>query len=577
MENRGKICVIMANIIEDFRDEYVVGIEKQANRLGYSTFVFSMPLLDELHTNKEETVFDLIDFSIYDGVVFFADSFSAHKGLGTQIEKRIQENCKQPVIVLGESLLFSDTCSENNCISCEMITDHVIEKHNCELLYFLGGQPGQPSQNDIGFMNSLKKHGLPCTDDNMIYGGYWSECGEHLAKNIAYHIVEKPDAVICQDDTVAFFFIKALSQYSLRVPEDIIVTGLGTRNDSRNNILSITSVSGNAEYTGRRTMARLYAMMTGSDEPQITPPKISVITGMSCGCGDCRPTDIRLQLERHEKLRMQKIYYQNSQLEEKLITCTDYKELFPVILHSSYLISDKNFLAVNIKIDNSTSRCIYLRNHMWDDTPILFPSTELFPTHLVKAGELNNIHILPITYNEIVLGHILVGYKEPLVYNNFLKQYTKRLALALWNIHKHPSYEYSAFKLPDPKVDAHTPMAPSTNKNLATNDTILVQRDNTLHKVSVENILLFETEGRKTIAVLKNGRYEVKKNLSQLETALKEQNFLRVSKSALINMSKVLSFTPDEDRTICATLIGKITVRVSRKHAPAFKNKLHTL
>lgn len=577
MENRGKICVIMANIIEDFRDEYVVGIEKQANRLGYSTFVFSMPLLDELHTNKEEAVFDLIDFSIYDGVVFFADSFSAHKGLGTQIEKRIQENCKQPVIVLGESLLFSDTCSENNCISCEMITDHVIEKHNCELLYFLGGQPGQPSQNDIGFMNSLKKHGLPCTDDNMIYGGYWSECGEHLAKNIAYHIVEKPDAVICQDDTVAFFFIKALSQYSLRVPEDIIVTGLGTRNDSRNNILSITSVSGNAEYTGRRAMARLYAMMTGSDEPQITPPKISVITGMSCGCGDCRPTDIRLQLERHEKLRMQKIYYQNSQLEEKMITCTDYKELFPVILHSSYLISDKNFLAVNIKIDNSTSRCIYLRNHMWDDTPILFPSTELFPTHLVKAGELNNIHILPITYNEIVLGHILVGYKEPLVYNNFLKQYTKRLALALWNIHKHPSYEYNAFKLPDPKVDAHTPMAPSTNKNLATNDTILVQRDNTLHKVSVENILLFETEGRKTIAVLKNGRYEVKKNLSQLEKALNEQNFLRVSKSALINMSKVLSFTPDEDRTICATLSGKITVRVSRKHAPSFKNKLHTL
>jgi hypothetical protein len=214
---------------------------------------------------------------------------------------------------------------------------------------------------------------------------------------------------------------------------------------------------------------------------------------------------------------------------------------------------------------------------MWDDTPILFPSTELFPTHLVKAGELNNIHILPITYNEIVLGHILVGYKEPLVYNNFLKQYTKRLALALWNIHKHPSYEYSAFNLPDPKVGAPTPMAPSTNKNLATNDTILVQRDNTLHKVSVENILLFETEGRKTIAVLKNGRYEVKKNLSQLEKALKEQNFLRVSKSALINMSKVLSFTPDEDRTICATLIGKITVRVSRKHAPAFKNKLHTL
>ena len=39
-----KICIIMANITEDYSDEYVIGMEKQANRLGYHTFTFSMPL-----------------------------------------------------------------------------------------------------------------------------------------------------------------------------------------------------------------------------------------------------------------------------------------------------------------------------------------------------------------------------------------------------------------------------------------------------------------------------------------------------------------------------------------------------
>ena len=43
MEKHGKICIIMANMTDDFRDEYVVGMEKQANRLGYATYVFSMP------------------------------------------------------------------------------------------------------------------------------------------------------------------------------------------------------------------------------------------------------------------------------------------------------------------------------------------------------------------------------------------------------------------------------------------------------------------------------------------------------------------------------------------------------
>ena len=98
-----------------------------------------------------------------------------------------------------------------------------------------------------------------------------------------------------------------------------------------------------------------------------------------------------------------------------------------------------------------------------------------------------------------------------------------------------------------------------------------------MHKISVDNILLFESEERRTFAVLKNGRYEVKKNLGQLEEALTTHNFMRVSKSALVNMSKVVSFTPDVDRTISATLAGKIIVRVSRKHARAFKEKLHTL
>ncbi|MBR6664383.1 MAG: LacI family DNA-binding transcriptional regulator [Lachnospiraceae bacterium] len=66
-----KICVIMADITEDYRDEFIVGIEKQANKLGYHTFVFSMPLLDEIHTKKEEEIYGLIDFEQYDGVVFF--------------------------------------------------------------------------------------------------------------------------------------------------------------------------------------------------------------------------------------------------------------------------------------------------------------------------------------------------------------------------------------------------------------------------------------------------------------------------------------------------------------------------
>ncbi len=566
MKSLRKICIIMLNMTEDYRDDYVVGIEKQANKLGYQTITFSLPLLDEIHIKKETEIYQLIDFEQYDGVVFFECSFSSHKALGNALESFIHKNCHKPVIVLGESLLFPETFQADNSNGTEALTDHLIEMHSCENIYFLGGEQGSPMRNDIGFMNSLQKHHLPCTADNLIYGGYWMECGNALAKDIAYNKVEKPDAVVCQDDTVAFFFIKALSKYGIRVPEDIIVTGFGARKDSRNNILSITTYPSNAEYDGRKVMARLHTLITECDEPQIASPKSCIITGMSCGCGDLKPSDIRLQLELHEKRRLLEICYHNSELEEKLHNCTNYEELHPIILHSSYLIQDKNFFSVNIKETEKTSRCIYIRNHAWEDTPIIFDSRELYPIHLPKYHS-QNLHVLPITFNKKFLGHVVVGYDEPLVYNTILKRYISRLAIGISNIQKH---------LATPKNPIDNTISAETHPPHL-QETIFIQKDNSLHKVPLENILLFESEGRKTIAVMKSGRYEIKKTLAQLEEEFSQKNYLRVSKSALVNLSKVISITPDTDRTLIATLTGKVTVRVSRKHATTFKEKVNII
>lgn len=566
MVKTGRICIVMANMTGDYRDEYVIGMEKQANRLGYATYVFSMPLTDELHINSEDLIFDLIDFEAYDGVIFFSDSFSALKGLGQQVEKKIMDKCQKPVVVLGDSLGYTETIFEDNSLGCEMLTSHMIEQHDCSLLYFLGGLPGQTSKNDLGFIRALEKHHIPYTQENLIYGGYWLECGENLAKDIAYHTMEMPDAVICQDDTVALFFIKALAKYGIRVPEDIKVTGYGSRNDSRNNILSITTFPSNAQYTGRLAVAKLHSLIADCPIPAIALPKCDIITGMSCGCGKRKPDDIRMLLEKHETARMQNIYYSNSQLEEKFMDCQEYKDLFPVIFHSSYLLADKNFLAISVKENESTSRCIYLRNHMWEDTPLLFNNTELFPQHLVQNIELHNLHILPITYKEEFLGHFIIGYKEALIYNDITKKYVNRLAFALWQM-KHRNINTISNTLP-----ADNTFAEAETSSIVS---IFVQKDNALHKVAIDNILLFETEGRKAMAVLKNGRYEVKKTLGELESLLATHNFMRVSKSTLLNLAKVASVTPDADRTLLATLSGKVTVRISRKNAAEFKERIH--
>ncbi len=570
MESTKKICIIMLDMTEDYRDDYIIGIEKQARKFEYQTVTFSIPMLNGKFTKREEEIYQLIDFDEYDGILFFENSFSAIKSVGNMVEKHIHENCHVPVMVLGESMLFSDTYMPDNSLGTKMLTDHLIEEHGCETLYFLGGEPNQVLRNDVGFVQSLQEHQIPYSSDNLVYGGYWLQCGEALAKDIAYHTVEKPDAVVCQDDTVALFFIKALSKFGIRVPEDILVTGFGARNDSKNDALSITTYPSNAEYHGRRAMSRLHSMITNEKETLISFPESDILTGMSCGCTTYRPANTRLLLEQHEKLRLQKIYYCNSELEEKCFSCSDYADLHPVIFHSYYIIKDDIFFSINIAESEDTSRCIYMSNQPWSDTPVIFPSKDIFPAHLRKHLS-RHLHVVPMTFNNEFIGHAIIGYETPLVYNNIFKLYISRIAISLSFIKNRLE---TAETSPEPAAVKKTEGSTSP---VRTQEVIFIKKENSMHKVPLDNILYFESEGRKTLAVMKSGRYEIKKTLSELEELYVDHNFFRASKSALINLSKVVSVTSDVDRTLLATLTGKLTVRVSRKNANEFKEKVNLL
>lgn len=568
MGQNGNICVIMMDMREDYRDDYVVGIERQANKLGYKTTVFSMPMLNELYTKNEEAVFDLIDFDRYSGVVFFEMSFSSHKSLGKKIEKSISNRCNKPVVVIGESNIYEHEFSSENSRDMELVTDHVIEEHDCKVLYFLGGYPDGSGGRDIGFIGSMRRHGLVCTDDNMIYGGYWSECGEKLAKDIAYNMIEKPDAVICYDDAVAFFFIKALAKYGIRVPEDIIVTGFDSKIHSRNSVISITTFPSDGEYIGRKAMVQLHALITNESPIQISPPRGEVITGVSCGCGVHKPLDIRRGLELHEKRRMEEIYYHNSEIEERLYACRDYDEIADVLNNTHYIVPDKELLAVNLYLDDNTSKCIFMTEVIREGNAVDFDTFELYPKAYVFAGEPKNLHILPINFNGRMYGHVVVGYNDPLVYNSLLKRFVSRIAVALEILSIRNSTDAPA-ELPGTEIITESPKGLSTSATGSSS--VFVVKDGSLNKVLVENVLYFEAEDKKTYAVLKTGKYEVKKTLSILEEILMSRNFMRISKSTLLNMDKVVKYVTDSDRTLIVTLVNHATVRVSRSKVHEFK------
>ena len=562
MGKKGNICVIMADVTEDYRDEYLIGVAKQAEKLNYVTTVFSMALLNQQKTQGEESVYDLIDFDKYDGVVFFEKSFSANKSMGKRMERYISEKCNKPVVVLGNSTVLGDAFSGDYSRNIELLTDHIIEQHNCELLYFLGGYQGYATQIDVGFMNSLKKHGISVTDDNMIYGGFWRECADKLAEDIAYGNVEKPDAVICYSDIIAFFFIKALFRHGIRVPDDIIVTGFSASTTAQNGIISITTCSCDTEYLGRIAVSRLHSLISGEDEPQIIRPRPNIITGMSCGCSTNQHHNMRRSLEMHEKRSVEDTHFANSELDERLFACCNLQDMSDVISQTHYLIADKSSLAVCLHIAKNVSRCLFMLDFIGKEDQVDFKSTDILPPNSTQADSSTIIYVLPIVFNDKNLGHIAVCYNKPTIYNAHFKNYTRHLAIGLEVLGIRNN---AALTL----TEASVPTESDKKSKI-----LFAYNGETLHRISIDNVLYFETDGRKTVAVLRSARLVVRNSLSQLEEQYMDAGFLRVSKSTLLNITKVTGYTPDSDRTMLATLAGNVKIRISRKFASEFKARV---
>ena len=68
--------------------------------------------------------------------------------------------------------------------------------------------------------------------------------------------------------------------------------------------------------------------------------------------------------------------------------------------------------------------------------------------------------------------------------------------------------------------------------------------------------------------------YETRQKLYELEDALKEKHFLRVSKSALVNLMKIKSIKPSLNGRFTAVLQNGEQIIVSRKYVPELKKAL---
>ena len=99
-------------------------------------------------------------------------------------------------------------------------------------------------------------------------------------------------------------------------------------------------------------------------------------------------------------------------------------------------------------------------------------------------------------------------------------------------------------------------------------------KDSRQYEITVSDIYYFESVDGKTFLYTKDQVYETSHRIYELESMLRPKNFLRVSKSMLLNLMKIRSIQSALNGRFAAVLLSGEEVIISRSYVKGLKAAL---
>lgn len=96
----------------------------------------------------------------------------------------------------------------------------------------------------------------------------------------------------------------------------------------------------------------------------------------------------------------------------------------------------------------------------------------------------------------------------------------------------------------------------------------------TILQLSPKDIYYFESVDNKVFAYCEKEVYEVKEKLYEIESIYSKTDFQRISKSVIVNISRIESVSPTLGARLEANLQNGERVIISRQYVPDLKKKL---
>lgn len=105
-------------------------------------------------------------------------------------------------------------------------------------------------------------------------------------------------------------------------------------------------------------------------------------------------------------------------------------------------------------------------------------------------------------------------------------------------------------------------------------NSLTAYQDRDIVKLSAKDIYYFETVDNKVFACCEKQVYEVRLKLYEVEESLSDRDFIRISKSVVVNLNKIKSVAPMFNGRFEGNLQNGEKIIISRQYVPNMKKAL---
>jgi signal transduction histidine kinase/DNA-binding LacI/PurR family transcriptional regulator len=285
---RKTIAVFASQVGRAWGTEFIAGVNAAAEQHDVNLVHFIggklTPIVTDDQTQLSFGLYDLAKPSQIDGLLLTADV--AH-GVSPDHLKTFSDvygpipTVTQSVPLAGASMFIAD-----NVEGMRAAVRHLIQEHGYKRIAFIRGIQGQidAEQRFQAYQDELKAHNLRLDEDLIVNGDYTTDSGRDAVRVLLDERRLRVQAIVAANDSMAFGALEALQQRSVRVPDDVAVTGFDDLREAQVTGVPLTTVRQSFYTAGKRALEALLKRIHGESIPPVTVTPTQLLTRWSCGC-----------------------------------------------------------------------------------------------------------------------------------------------------------------------------------------------------------------------------------------------------------------------------------------------------